>query len=218
MDDLPEGAILQRDKRTYGLVPRMPAGILTPEILERIAAVARKYEVPVVKITSGQRIALVGIEPDRVRAAWDEIGMEIGPAIELCVHYVQACPGIDWCRFGVGDSIGLGLRLENLFVGRKTPAKAKIGVSGCPFNCAESYVRDIGAFAKKNRWTVIFGGNSGKKPRIGDVVAADLPEDETVGLVTRCLDHYIANAEEKERTARFVERTGIEAFRKAVLG
>lgn len=216
MPEIPQGAILQRDKRTYAVVPRLPLGVLTPEILETIAQVARRYDVPVIKITSAQRIALVGLEPDRVADAWNDLGMRFGPAQELCVHYVQACPGNDWCRYGIRDSLGLGATLEEMFVGMDLPAKAKLGISGCPFNCAESYVRDFGAFAKKKGWTVIVGGNSGRKPRIGDVIAEDVSEDEVVELARRSFEHYLANARPKERMPKFVSRVGPEAFRKAV--
>lgn len=216
MPEIPQGAILQRDKRTYAVVPRLPLGVLTPEILETIAQVARRYDVPVIKITSAQRIALVGLEPDRVADAWNDLGMRFGPAQELCVHYVQACPGNDWCRYGIRDSLGLGATLEEMFVGMDMPAKAKLGISGCPFNCAESYVRDFGAFAKKKGWTVIVGGNSGRKPRIGDVIAEDVSEDEVVELARRSFEHYLANARPKERMPKFVSRVGPEAFRKAV--
>jgi NAD(P)H-nitrite reductase large subunit len=216
MRDVPEHAILQRDGRTYAVVPRIPIGVVTPELLESLASVARRYGVPVMKITSGQRIALVGIEPEKVADLWDELSLRVGPAQEMCVHYVQACPGTGWCRFGQRDSIGLGLRIEEAFVGVETPAKVKFGISGCPFNCSESYVRDVGAFAKKKGWTVVFGGNSGKKPRIGDRIAEDVDEDAVVELARRLIDFYRANAKEKERTHKLVERIGIEAVRAAV--
>lgn len=212
----PSGAILQRDKRTYAIVPRTPVGILTPDILERIARVARDHDVPLIKITSGQRIALVGIERDEVEPIWQELGTDIGRASELCVHYVQACPGTTWCKYGKRDSIGLGLRLEEMFAGEETPAKVKIGVSGCALNCAESYMRDIGLFAKSSGWTVIFGGTAASKPRVGDVIASDLEEEAAVELVKRLLETYRAGAKRKERTARFVRRVGIESIKVAV--
>jgi NAD(P)H-nitrite reductase large subunit len=217
MADIPKHAIQQRDKRTYALVPRMPYGLLTPENLETIARIARTYEVPVIKITSGQRIALVGIEPERVADAWIDLGMQVGPAQELCVHYVQACPGNDWCRFGQADSLGLGGRLEQLFVGRELPAKAKFGISGCPFNCSEGWVRDFGAFGKKKGWTVMVGGNSGRKPRIGDQLVEDVTEDTVVDLAGKFLSYYAEKANKKERVPRFVERVGIDAIKKAIL-
>ena len=217
MSDRPKGAIIQRDKKTYAVVPRTPMGLVTPDILENIANVVRKYRIPVIKITSAQRMALVGMDPEVVDEVWRDLGMDVGPAVELCVHYVQACPGNTLCKLGVQDSLGLGGKLEKIFVGMQLPAKAKIGISGCPMNCGESYMRDFGAFGKKSGWTVVFGGNAGRKPRIGDVIAESLNSDEVVGLAKRCFEYYAANGKKKERTARFIERIGIEAFKKAVL-
>jgi len=216
MSDRPKGAIIQRDKKTYAVVPRTPMGLVTPDVLENIAHVVRKYQIPVIKITSAQRMALVGMAPEVVDEVWRDLGMDVGPAVELCVHYVQACPGNTLCKLGVQDSLGLGGKLEEVFVGMHLPAKAKIGISGCPMNCGESYMRDFGAFGKKSGWTVIFGGNAGRKPRIGDVIAENLKSPEVIDLAKRCFEYYAANGKKKERTARFIERTGIEEFKKAV--
>lgn len=190
MQNTPRGAFLQRDKQTYAIVPRTPVGLVTPELLEKIAGAARKYNIPIIKITSAQRLALVGLQPEVVEAVWAELGTDVGPAVEPCVHYVQACPGTTVCRFGVLDSLGLSMRLEKMLVGYELPAKAKIGVSGCPNNCGEAYVRDIGVFARKSGWVFIFGGNSGGRPRIGDVLAEKLTDDEVVELAQKCLDYY----------------------------
>jgi NAD(P)H-nitrite reductase large subunit len=217
MSDRPKGAIIQRDKKTYAVVPRTPMGLVTPDILENIASVVHKYKIPVIKITSAQRMALVGMDPEIVDEVWRDLGMDVGPAVELCVHYVQACPGNTLCKLGVQDSLGLGGKLEEIFVGMHLPAKAKIGISGCPMNCGESYMRDFGAFGKKSGWTVIFGGNAGGKPRIGDVIAENLNGEEVVDLAKRCFEYYAANGKKKKRTARFIERIGIEEFKKAVL-
>jgi len=217
-DDMPRGAILQRDRKTYAIVPRTPVGLVSPEVLEAISNVVRRYNIPLTKITSGQRLALIGMKREEVDQVWHDLKMEVGPAVELCVHYVQACPGTEVCKFGVRDSIGLGIQLEKLYVGMDLPAKVKIGVSGCPFCCAESYVRDVGLIGKKKGWVLTFGGNSGGRPRIGDVLAEDLDEAEAVGLVRRCLEYYRDNVDKKLRTARFVEKTGIDSIRQALLG
>jgi NAD(P)H-nitrite reductase large subunit len=214
MDDAPKGAILQRDKKTYAIVPRTPAGMVSPEILEGIMKVVRQYDIPITKITSGQRLALVGIKKEDINPVWDALQMDVGRAIELCLHYVQACPGTAVCTYGRQDSLGLGLDIETFFYGYQLPAKVKIGVSGCPFCCAESYVRDIGIIGKKKGWIVTFGGNSGGRPRIADVLAKDLSKDEVIELMKKCLDYYKDNAKKKERTARFVDRIGIEEIKK----
>lgn len=219
MSDVPRGAILQRDKETYAIVPRIPMGILTPEILEKLADVARRYRVRIIKITSGQRIALVGFKADEIEKVWQELDIEVGPAEGLCVHYVQACPGTETCKFGQGDSLGLAMKIEQMFVGKEdtVPAKTKFGISGCTLNCAESYLRDFGAFATPKGWTVVVGGNSGGRPRIGNVIAERLTEEEVLSLLQRCLEYYAQHAKPRERMPRFIERIGIEEFRKAVI-
>jgi NAD(P)H-nitrite reductase large subunit len=216
MDEHPTGAILQRDQKTYAIVPRTPVGLVTPDDLERIAAVARKFNVPIIKITSGQRFALVGIERDAVDGVWQELGMDVGKATELCLHYVQACPGTDVCQFGLQDSIGLGKKIEEFFIGMDLPAKVKIGVSGCPFCCGESYVRDIGVFGKKRGWSLVVGGSSARRPRIGDLVRENLSEQEVIPLVKRTLEYYRDHAQKRERLAKLVDRIGIEDVKDAL--
>ena len=216
-DDAPKGAILQRDKETYAIVPRVPCGLLTKEKLRNIANVVEKYDIPIIKLTSGHRIALVGMKADVIEDIYADLDMEPGQATELCLHYVQACPGTEVCKFGIQDSLGFGVRLENLLTGRELPAKLKVGVSGCPFSCAEGLVRDIGVTGKKKGWTVSFGGNSGRQARIGDVLAEEISPDEVIALVQRCLDYYCQHARKRERTARFIERIGLETFKAAVL-
>lgn len=214
----PKGAILQRDKETYAIVPRIPVGLATLENLKNIVNVVEKYNIPIVKITSGHRLALVGMRGEVVDAIWKDLQMDTGRATELCLHYVQACPGNAVCKYGVRDSLGLGIEIEEFFLGMNLPAKVKVGISGCPFCCGESFVRDIGMFAKKKGWTVIFGGSSARRPRIGDIIAEDVEKEEAINLAKRCLEYYAAHGKNKERTARFIERIGIDVFKKAVCG
>jgi len=217
MPDIPKGAILQRDKETYAIVPRTPVGLVSPDDLERIVKVARKYQIPVIKITSGQRFALVGMKKDDVDKIWEDLGMDIGKATELCLHYVQACPGMAVCKFGVKDSLGLGMEIEKFFSGLDLPAKVKIGVSGCPFCCGESFVRDIGILGKKKGWTFIVGGSSARRPRIGDVLIEDLSGEEVINLTKQTLEYYQEKAKKRERMARFVDRIGVENMKEAIL-
>lgn len=214
MEITPKGAILQRDKKTYAIVPRTPSGMVSPEILEGLSRVVRKYSIPVMKITSGQRLALVGIQGEDIDAIWQELQMDVGRAVELCLHYVQACPGTAVCKYGQQDSLGFGLEIEKFFYDYELPAKLKIGVSGCPFCCGESYVRDIGIIGKKNGWIVTFGGNSGGRPRIADVLAENISREDALALVKKILSFYRDNGKKKERTARFVERIGIAEIKK----
>ena len=112
MSEKPEGSILQRDKETYAIVPRTPAGVLTPEILEKLIEAIRKFDIPLTKITSGHRLALVGIKPDDVEKVWETLGTGVGRATELCLHYVQACPGNQVCSLGVQDSLGIRITMD----------------------------------------------------------------------------------------------------------
>jgi NAD(P)H-nitrite reductase large subunit len=214
---VPAGSILQRDKQSYAIVPRIPAGLMNLTMLQNITAVVEKYEIPIVKITSGQRIALVGMKLDQLDDIWRDLGMDPGKATELCLHYVQACPGTEVCQFGVQDALGLGIHLEEYFSNRDFPAKVKIGVSGCPFTCAESNVRDVGIVGKKSGWTVSFGGSSTRAPRAGDILGEGLTGDEVKALLDRCFDYYCEHAKKKERTAKFIDRIGLDTFKEAVL-
>ena len=217
MPDAPESAILQRDGKTWAVITRTPAGLITPDHLEKVAAVARKHAVPTLKITSGQRIALVGIPGEKLGAVYRDLGRDADTTGGPCVHYVRACPGTETCRFGVQDSMGLAAALEEKFRGRRYPAKLKMGISGCPRCCGESHTRDIGIFGTNRGWTVVFGGNGGTRPRIGDVVARNLAGDDTLDLVDRLLGYYGSHGKPKERTARFMERVGMDTLKSEVL-
>ena len=193
-----------------------PAGLLTPEILENLATVVRKYDIPITKITSGHRLALVGINKEDVANVWADLGTDVGRATELCLHYVQACPGNQVCSLGVQDSLGMGIELEKRYTGVEMPAKMKVGVSGCPMTCSEGYVRDIGLIGKKSGWTVTYGGNSGGRPRIADVIAEKLTTEEAISLVDKLVDYYCKNGKKRERVARLVDRLGLDAVMAAV--
>jgi NAD(P)H-nitrite reductase large subunit len=211
------GAILQRDGKTYAVVTRIPAGIVTPDELEKIAKVGRKYRVPMLKITSGQRIALVGLEPDDVHKAIDDLGPLAKPETAPCVKFVQACLGTDMCRYGNQDSIGLARIFDNTFKDRTFPAKVKIGISGCPRCCGESHTRDIGIMGTNKGWTVFFGGNGGTRPRFGDLIARNLSPEETLDCAQRLLEYYRRHAKPHERTARFMERVGMDTLKSELL-
>jgi len=212
----PKNAILQKDKETYAIVPRIPGGLIRRDQLVAITAAVKKYDIPAVKITSGQRIALIGLKEEYLEDIYKALKMDPGKATELCLHYVQACPGTEFCRFGVRDSLGFGIKLENLLADLNLPAKLKLGVSGCQFCCAESFVRDIGLVGKKNGWTLSFGGHSGNRARVGDIIAKNISEEEAIELTTKSLAFYIKNGRKKERTSRFIDRIGVEEFKQSI--
>ena len=213
----PKGAIRQRDGITYAVITRMPAGIVTPDDLEHIAKVARKYKVPMLKITSGQRIALVGLAPENVQGVMDDLGPLAKPETAPCVKFVQACLGTDMCRYGNQDSIGLAKSVDELFKDQTFPAKIKIGISGCPRCCGKSHTRDIGIMGTNRGWTVLFGGNGGTRPRFGDSIARDLTTGEALDCAQRLAGYYRTHAKTHERTARFMERIGIDTLKSELL-
>ncbi|NLV26290.1 MAG: NAD(P)/FAD-dependent oxidoreductase [Methanomicrobiales archaeon] len=211
------GAILQRDGKTYAIMTNNPAGLVTPGDLQHIAEVAKKFNVPIMKITSGQRIIFAGIKADDVPKIFIELGPLAKPDLGPCVKFVQGCLGTDMCKWGSQDSINLTKSIAEKVQTQTFPAKVKIGVSGCQRCCSESLLRDIGLIGTIKGWIVLFGGNGGRKPRIADPISYGLSADEACDLVQRLLDYYRNNAEPKERTARFMERIGIETLKSELL-
>jgi len=215
-DLLEKGAILQRDKETYAIAPHMPGGITDPASLKKIAEVAEKYNAAALKITSAQRIAIVGLKPEDLDAAWEDLGMAPGAAIGLCVRSVKICPGTTFCKRGLQDSVGVGLKLDEKYHGMEMPSKFKIGVSGCPNSCAEPAVKDLGLMGTAKGWKVLVGGNAARKPRLGEVLAEGLSDDEAMALVDKVISYYKANAE-KQRIGEFIDEIGFDKFKEAVL-
>jgi len=196
---------------------RSPGGLVTPELLERIAAIAKNFRVPEVKITSGQRIALIGVPAEDLAAVFAELGTDAVRKTGPCIRYFQSCPGNRNCKNGTQDSLGLAIRLESLYREKPFPGKIKIGISGCPRCCGESQTRDIGILGTPNGWTLFFGGNSGTRPRFGDLLAKNLSTDEVLDLMSRLLEYYGTHAKPKERTARFMERITLGTLRSDLL-
>lgn len=210
-------AVLQRDGTTYGLVVGGAGGVVTPDQLERIARAAREHAIPLVKLTTGQRIALLGIAESDLAGVASALGLGGFGSPGPCMKYVTACPGVSACRWGMQDMLALAAALEARFAGNTFPGKLKIGVSGCNRNCASCFSRDLGFSGTDRGWTVLYGGNGGRRPRTGDVVGTNLSSDQAVDLAARLVDHYAANARERERTARFLERVGPATIRDEVL-
>lgn len=192
--------------------------MLTPEDLEHLAALAKKYQVPHTKITGAQRVAFLGLEPEALEALKNELQIPLSPPhARNRVHYVQACPGSTWCKYGQGDALTLGAKIEQIELDGPLPYKVKVGISGCRFCCCESWMRDVGLACEKKGWRFTFGGNAAGRPRIGEIVADELSIEEAVTLVTKTLNYYLREARPKTRSARLMERIGIEALRKAIL-
>lgn len=204
-------------EKSYLVLPQYHAGQLTPDELEQLATLARKYHVPQIKVTGAQRIAFLGTEPRDLEALKEELHLpEAPPHARHRLHYVQACPGSTWCPYGQGNSLAMGDKLRALEMDGPLPYKVKVGVSGCRFCCCESMVRDVGLVGERKGWRLSFGGNGAGRPRVGDVIADGLSDDEALSLVKKTLDVYRKESLPKRRSARFMERFGIEALRKAL--
>jgi len=204
-------------EKTFSVVPGLDMGLFAPEDLETILHVITKYTVPATKITSAQRLALLGMNEEEMVKLQQELKNHIQDITENGVTYVQSCPGRQWCKYGIGDALALGRELKKLSMEKPFRAKVKVGVAGCRMCCTEPYVRDLGIFASKKGWTLVFGGNGGNNARIADIVAEGLNDEEVLALAKKCLTVYQEEANPRSRTARFMERFGIEAFRKRVL-
>jgi NAD(P)H-nitrite reductase large subunit len=208
-----------QNHKTYAIMPGIKMGMLTPDDLEKIATICRKFDIPVTKVTGAQRLAFLGMEPEKLKALKEELGIpDTLPHTRNRIHYVQACPGNEWCKYGTGNSLSLGSEIEKLELDGPLPYKVKVGVSGCRMCCCESWIRDVGLVSEKNGWKLIFGGNGAGRPRIGDVVAEGLNDKEALALVKKCLNFYIKNAKFKTRSARFMERVGIDELKKGLFG
>jgi nitrite reductase (NADH) large subunit len=206
-------ANIQRDG-TFSVVPRMRGGVTTPAELRRIADVAEKYHVKMVKVTGSQRIDLLGIKKSDLPAVWAELGMPSGQAYTKGVRMVKTCVGTDFCRFGVQDAVHTGIELERRLENLYTPHKTKMGVTGCPRNCAEVTVKDIGLVGQEGSWQVVVGGAAGKRVRKADLLITVETTEEALTAAVLFFQYYRENANYLERTYDFVERVGIEKVRK----
>ena len=210
-------ANIQRDG-TFSVVPEMPGGVTTPADLIRIAEVAQKYNVPLVKLTGGQRIDLVGVSKQDLPKVWADLGMPSGHAYGKSYRTCKSCIGTEFCRFGLGDSMGLATRIERRFRGVDSPAKLKLATAGCPRNCSEAMVKDIGAVAiGNNKWEIYVGGAAGAHIRKGDLLCTVDGEDAVMTVTARFMQYYRENAKWKERTYSFIPRVGLERIRAVVV-
>ncbi|PIE69785.1 MAG: nitrite reductase [Deltaproteobacteria bacterium] len=208
----------QTSAKTYCLIPDLRADMLTADQVSWLHRLAQQYQVKRIKITANRQVALLGFPPALSQALQEELGStKTAPHDHTCLKLVHACPGKDWCIYGQQDTQNMQQQLLDLRCPAPLPAKLKIGISGCPRCCASSWVRDIGLIGASGGWRLVFGGNGAGRPRIADTVAKGLSDDEAVKLLHRCLEFYISRATAKQRTARFIERLGIDVFKAAVL-
>lgn len=193
---------IQRDG-TYSVVPRMAGGEVTPDGLIAVGSIAKKYGL-YTKITGGQRVDMFGARVEQLPLIWEaliEAGFESGHAYGKSLRTVKSCVGSTWCRYGVGDSVGLAIELENRYKGLRSPHKIKFGVSGCTRECAEAQGKDVGIIATENGWNLYVCGNGGMKPRHAELIATDLDKATLIRYIDRFLMFYVRTADRLQRTS-----------------
>ena len=200
---------------TFSVIPRMYGGVTTADDLIKIGEVAKKYAVRMVKVTGGQRIDLLGItKEDDLPKVWADLGMPSGYAYTKALRTVKTCVGSEFCRYGTNDSTALGIALEKKYQGFEFPAKVKLGVSGCPRNCAESTVKDVGIIATEGgEWEISVGGAAGAHVRKSDVLCRVKTQEEAMRVIGRFLIYYRDNAKWLERTYDFAPRVGLDTLK-----
>lgn len=206
---------------TFSVIPRVAAGEITADKLIVIGTVAKKYGL-YCKITGGQRIDMFGAKKQDLINIWTELvngGLESGHAYAKSLRTVKSCVGSTWCRFGIGDSVGMAVRLEERYKSIRSPHKLKGGVSGCVRECAEAQNKDFGLIATEKGFNLFVGGNGGAKPRHSELLAKDVPPDDVIPILDRYLMFYMRTADKLQRTARWVEQLpgGIQYLREVVL-
>jgi nitrite reductase (NADH) large subunit len=205
----------------YSVVPRIPAGEITPEKLIKIGEIAQKYKL-YTKITGGQRIDMFGARVEQLPEIWDELvaaGFESGHAYGKALRTVKSCVGSSWCRFGVQDSVSFAIRVEERYKGIRAPHKLKSAVSGCTRECAEAQSKDFGLIATEKGWNLYVCGNGGIKPRHADLFASDLTEEQAIKYVDRFLMFYIRTADRLTRTSTWLDKMdgGIQQLREVII-
>ncbi|MFZ5697582.1 MAG: nitrite reductase large subunit NirB [Pseudomonadota bacterium] len=195
-------ANIQKDG-TYSIVPRIPGGEITPDKLIVIGQIAKKYDL-YTKITGGQRIDLFGARLEQLPVIWEELvsaGLESGHAYGKSLRTVKSCVGSTWCRYGVQDSVGMAILVENRYKGLRSPHKLKMAVSGCTRECAEAQSKDVGVIATEKGWNLYVCGNGGMKPRHAELLAGDLDDVTLLKYIDRFLMFYIRTADRLQRTS-----------------
>jgi nitrite reductase (NADH) large subunit len=209
-------ANIQKDG-TYSVVPRMWGGVTNPSELRRIADVADKYNVPMVKVTGGQRIDLLGIKKDDLPGVWKDLDMPSGHAYGKSIRTVKTCVGSEFCRFGTQNSTQLGIELEHDLFNMWSPHKVKLAVSGCPRNCSEAGIKDVGIIGVDSGWEMYIGGNGGIKTEVAEFFVKLKTAEEVREYNGAFLQLYREEAFYLERTVHYLQRVGMDHIKKAVL-
>jgi nitrite reductase (NADH) large subunit len=211
---------MQKDG-TYSVVPRITGGEISPDMLIALGQVGKKYKL-YTKITGGQRVDLFGARVDQLPHIWKELidaGFESGHAYGKSLRTVKSCVGSTWCRYGVDDSVGLAIELENRYKGLRSPHKIKFAVSGCTRECAEAQGKDVGVIATENGWNLYVCGNGGMKPRHADLFATGLDKETLIKYIDRFLSFYVRTADRLQRTSVWMENMegGLDYLKSVVI-
>ncbi|KAB2325800.1 NAD(P)/FAD-dependent oxidoreductase [Betaproteobacteria bacterium SCN1] len=209
-------ANIQKDG-SYSVIPRMWGGQTTPAELKRIAEVAEKYAIPTVKVTGGQRIDLLGVKKEDLPRVWADLDMPSGHAYGKALRTVKTCVGSEWCRFGTQDSTQMGIDLEKVFFKMWAPHKVKLAVSGCPRNCAEVAIKDVGVIGVDSGWEIYIGGNGGIKTEVAQFLVKVKTPGEVIEYSGAFLQLYREEAHYLDRTVHYLERVGLDYVKKKVL-
>jgi len=209
-------ANIQKDG-TYSVVPRMFGGVTNASELRRIADVVDKYNIPTVKVTGGQRIDLLGVKKEDLPAVWKDLAMPSGHAYAKALRTVKTCVGSEWCRFGVQDSTQMGIDMEKAFWKMYAPHKVKMAVSGCPRNCAESGIKDIGVIGVDSGWEIYVAGNGGIKTEVAQFLCKVKTSEEVIEYSSAFIQLYREEARYLDRTVHWVARVGLDYVKQRVL-
>ncbi len=217
LKDGDKGVVLQRDRKTYAVAPHLPCGIVTPELLRKLADVAEKYGCAAMKITSAERIALIGLQENQVDEVWQDLGLEAGQMSGHYVRSVKVCAGVQYCKRAQQDSLDVGFVIDRAHHARKLPGKLKIGVSACGHQCAETSIKDIGLVGFKKGWTIVVGGTAGARTRVAQPLLGELSDTEAVRIVDHIVAYFAAHANPGQRLYKVLDRLGLDHLRQAVL-
>lgn len=211
-----KGVVLQRDKCSYAITPRSPCGVMSVALLRRIASVAERFGATL-KCTSAQRIAIIGIKEQDIDAAWEMLGEKPASMTGNCVRSVRACPGTQFCKRARQDSLTMGMELDRRYAGRALPGKLKIGVSGCPNQCSENCIKDIGLVGGARGWTLTVGGQGGMSPRLArELTEEELSSERALDVVDRLIQYFEQHGEPDERLSSLIDRVGLKTLRAGV--
>ncbi|AQS10210.1 nitrite reductase [Clostridium saccharobutylicum] len=202
-------------KRTYGITPHIPGGFITADTMQKIVDVTKKYN-GVLKITSGQRILITNLKEEDLANIWNDLGMDPAVKTQNSVKNVEMCPA-GYCKRSKHNTIGIGMRLSKKYQWMEMPCRTKIGVGGCRNACGSVYSKDVGVIADKTGFVVSVGGSGGYNPRMADIIVEGITEEQALNLVDNIFTYYKNEAEAGEKLGFFIDRIGIDKFKKEVL-